>query len=124
GPERSVFATTARGRAALAATLEREDWTTQRERPPFLTWMALSWQARPGVFLRQVRRRQNFLKKELLREEDTLQGIQKEVGHRFHEAVWMVSLTIRQFQAELRWLRRISQEAHRRAPARHPQYSA
>jgi len=27
--------------------LEQEDWTTQREHPPFLTWMALSWQARP-----------------------------------------------------------------------------
>ncbi|HEV3253863.1 MAG TPA: PadR family transcriptional regulator [Candidatus Acidoferrales bacterium] len=123
GPERSVFATTARGRAALAATLEREGWTTQRERPPFLTWMALSWQARPGVFLRQVRRRQDFLKNELLREEATLRGIQAEVGHRFHEAVWMVSLTIRQFQTELRWLSKIAQEAHRRAPARRPQYA-
>jgi DNA-binding PadR family transcriptional regulator len=124
GPERSVFTTTARGRAALAATLEREDWTTQRERPPFLTWMALSWQARPGVFLRQVRRRQKFLEKELLREEATLRGIHQEVGHRFHEAVWMVSLTIRQFQTELRWLSKIAQEAHRRAPARRPQYAA
>jgi DNA-binding PadR family transcriptional regulator len=123
GPERSVFATSARGRAALAATLEREDWTTQRERPPFLTWMALSWQVRPGIFLRQVHRRQRFLQKELRREEATLRGIREEVGHRFHEAVWMVSLTIRQFQTELRWLRRISREAHRRAPARHPQYA-
>src|SRR5437879_174638 len=49
GPERSTFSTTAKGRAALANALEREEWTTQRERPPFLTWMALSWQARPGV---------------------------------------------------------------------------
>src|SRR5437868_5946594 len=29
GPERSVFATTPRGRAALASALEREDWTGQ-----------------------------------------------------------------------------------------------
>src|SRR6266481_1115945 len=29
GPERSVFATTARGRAALANALERGEWTTQ-----------------------------------------------------------------------------------------------
>src|SRR5262250_1062038 len=48
GPERRVFSTTAKGRAALASALEREDWTMHRERPPFLTWMALSWQARPG----------------------------------------------------------------------------
>jgi DNA-binding PadR family transcriptional regulator len=123
GPERSVFATTASGRAALAAALAREDWTTQRDRPPFLTWMALSWQARPGVFLQQVRRRQKFLEKELLREEATLRGIQEEVGHRFHEAVWVVSLTIQQFQTELRWLRKISRDAPRRAPARHPQYA-
>src|SRR5947199_7936505 len=36
GPERKVYSPTAKGRAALAAALEREDWTTQRERPPFL----------------------------------------------------------------------------------------
>ena len=55
GPERRVFVTSAKGRAALADALEREDWTTQRERPPFLTWIALSWQARPGIFQRQLR---------------------------------------------------------------------
>src|SRR5438046_2665244 len=97
GPERTVFTTSARGRAALADALEREDWTTQRDRPPFLTWMALSWQARPGVFQQQLRRRQNVLEKELAREEETLRGIRQEVGHRFHEAVWMVSLIIQQF---------------------------
>src|ERR1044071_3455580 len=40
GPERRIFSTAARGRATLAAALQREDWTTQRERPPFLTWIA------------------------------------------------------------------------------------
>src|SRR5437773_7179086 len=38
GPDRQVFATTAKGKAALAEALEREDWTMQRERPAFLTW--------------------------------------------------------------------------------------
>jgi DNA-binding PadR family transcriptional regulator len=123
GPERSVFATTAKGRAALADALERVDWTTQRERPPFLTWMALSWQARPGVFEEQLRRRQRFLEEELAREEAVLRSIREEVGHRFHEAVWMVSLVIEQFRTELRWLRKRSLEVHRRAPARHPQYA-
>jgi DNA-binding PadR family transcriptional regulator len=124
GPERRVFATTARGRAALAAALKRDSWTTQRERPPFLTWIALSWQATPGVFRRQVRRRQEFLERELARETATLREVRKEVGHRFHEAVWALSLTIQQFRAELRWLRSLSREVHRRAPARHPQYVA
>lgn len=123
GPERSVFSTTAKGRAALADALERADWTTQRERPPFLTWIALSWQARPGVFEQQLRRRRDFLEKELAREEATLRSIREEVGHRFHEAVWMVSLVIEQFRAELRWLGKLSGEVHRRAPARHPAYA-
>jgi DNA-binding PadR family transcriptional regulator len=123
GPERRVFTTTPKGRAALADALERAEWTTQRERPPFLTWIALSWQARPGVFERQLRRRQAFLEKELAREEETLRFIRKEIGHRYHEAVWMVSLVIEQFRAELRWLRKLSKEVHRRAPARYPEYA-
>jgi DNA-binding PadR family transcriptional regulator len=122
GPERSVFATTARGRAALADALEREEWTNQRDRPPFLTWIALSWQARPGVFAQQLRRREQFLQKELAREEATLRAIRQEVGHQFHEAVWMVSLITAQFRTELRWARKLSRERRRRASARHPQY--
>ena len=94
-----------------------------RERPPFLTWIALSWQARPGVFEKQLLRRQKFLEKELAREEATLRAIREEVGHRFHEAVWMVSLMIQQFRTELRWLRKTDSQVHRRAPARHPQYA-
>lgn len=117
GPERRVFATTAKGRAALAQALEREDWATQRERPPFLTWIALSWQARPGLFAEQIARRTKFLEKELVREQETLRAIHKEVGHRFHEAFWMVSLVIQQFRTELRWLRRLSRELQHRAPA-------
>ncbi len=124
GPERRIFATTAKGRATLADALEREDWATQRERPAFLTWLALSWQARPGVFQRQVRLRKKFLEKELAREEATLRGIRAEVGHRFHEAVWMVSLTIGQFRVELRWLQKLGREVHRRAPARNPRYAS
>jgi len=120
GPERYLFGTTAKGRTALADALEREDWTTHRDRPPFLTWMALSWQARPGVFQQQLRRRRKFLEDELAREEATLRAIRKEVGHRFHEAVWMVSLMMQQFRTELRWLDKLSREIHRRAPAQHP----
>jgi hypothetical protein len=60
------------------------------------------------------------LEAELAREEATLRAIRKEVGHRFHEAVWMVSLIIQQFRLELKWLRKLSREIHRRADARHP----
>jgi hypothetical protein len=85
--------------------------------------MALSWQARPGVFRRQLQRRRKFLEKELVREVATLRSIRREVGHRYHEAVWMVSLVIAQFRTELRWLRRLVREIPRRAPARHPDYA-
>ncbi|HMC29304.1 MAG TPA: PadR family transcriptional regulator [Candidatus Angelobacter sp.] len=120
GPERRVFSTSAKGRSALAAALEREDWTTQRERPAFLTWMALSWQARSGVVRRQLKRRKQFLERELAREEQTLLAVEKEVGHKFHEAVWMIRLVIEQFHTELRWLGRVERELDQRAPAEHP----
>ncbi len=124
GPERSVFETSAKGRAALAAALQREEWATHRERPPFLTWVALSWQARPAVFRQQIERRREFLKNEMSREEATLRSIKKEVGHRFHEAVWMVSLMIEQFRGELRWLRKLERELPRRAAAKHTMYES
>jgi DNA-binding PadR family transcriptional regulator len=120
GPERRTFATTSKGRDALAIALEREDWTTQRERPPFLTWMALSWQARPGIVRRQLKRRKQFLEQELAREEQTLLAVEKEVGHKFHEAVWMIGLLIEQFRTELRWLEKVECELERRRPALHP----
>ena len=122
GPERSVFGTSTAGRAALADALEREEWTDQRERPPFLTWIALSWQARAGVVERQLRRREKFLVNELEREVATLRAVRAEVGHRFHEAVWMLSLTIQQLRTELRWLRKMAREVPRRGSARQAQY--
>lgn len=124
GPERSTFETTAKGRAALADALEREEWTTQRERPPFLTWIALSWQARPGVFQEQIARRQKFLRQEIAREKEVLRSILKEVGHPYREAVWMVSHVIEQFKLESRWLRKLKRELSLRAGAQHPAYES
>jgi DNA-binding PadR family transcriptional regulator len=120
GPERRIFSTTAKGRAALAAALEREDWTNQRDRPPFLTWMALSWQASPRTVLKQLQRREKFLEGELHRELETLRAVEKEVGHVLHEAVWMIKLVIEQFRTELRWLREVMNELPHRAPAANP----
>jgi DNA-binding PadR family transcriptional regulator len=119
GPERRVFATTAKGRAALGSALARPDWTTHRERPPFLTWMALSWQAKQPVVREQLKRRKEFLLRELAREEETLRAVEAEVGHRFHEAYWMISLVIEQFRTELGWLEQVENELDRRAPAKH-----
>ena len=118
GPERIVLAATAAGRTALADALERADWATQRERPPFLTWVALSWLARPGIFEHQICRRRSFLETELAREKEILRSVLSEVGHPYHEAVWMLKLAIEQFKTELAWLGRMERELRRRAPAR------
>jgi len=119
GPERRVLATTARGRDALASSLEREDWALDRDRPQFLTWMALSWLARPGVAEQQLKRRRDFLERELDRERRTLEAVQAEVGHSFHEAVWMITLMIEQFETELRWIGKVEAGLAQRARAKH-----
>ncbi|MGA2431771.1 MAG: PadR family transcriptional regulator [Candidatus Acidiferrum sp.] len=123
GPERRVFEPTAKGGHALSDALEREEWTTQRDRPAFLTWVALSWQARGGVFQKQIARREKFLENELAREEETLRSILEEVGHPYHEAAWMVSLMIEQFKTELKWLQKVARELPRRAVAKNPAYA-
>lgn len=120
GPERAVFVITRKGKSALANALEREDWTVQREKPAFVTWMALSWQAREGVFAEQLRRREEFLKREWKREQATLASVLEEVGHSNHEAVWMIKLIIAQFETELRWIAQVRRGARKRAPARRP----
>ena len=122
GPERHVFATTPEGKTALADALEREDWAEQTERPPFLTWLALSWQCRSGVFQRQLRRRQEFLRGELARKQQILQAVLREVGHPFHEAVWMLSLVIEQLRTEVSWAEQVGREFPRREPAHNPEY--
>jgi len=124
GPERHVFSTTTKGRNALADALERNEWTTQRDRPAFLTWLALSWLARPGVVEQQLRRRKEFLEAEIARERATLRAVLRETGHRYHEAVWMIRLVIAQFEQELQWLEEVAAELPKRARARHPQIAA
>lgn len=119
GPERQVYSTSEKGRLALADSLEREYWATQRDRPAFLTWLALSWLARPGAILQQLKRRNEFLNRELARERKTIRAVMAEVGHQYHEAIWMLSLGIQQIRLEKRWLRRLSYSIQRRAAALH-----
>ncbi len=122
GPERRIFTTTAVGRLALSKALERKEWTTQRERPPFLTWMALSWLAPPEVVRKQLQRRSEYVKKQLKHERATLQSVMAEVEHVHHEAVWMLELVIEQLDTELCWANRIEKQLHFRAPAKHPPF--
>lgn len=120
GPERRVLATSAAGRTALADALERHDWTTQRDRPAFATWMALSWLARPDVFAAQLEKRRSFLDAEIARAKATLRSVEDEVGHPYHEAVWILTLFIDQLTTERKWIAKVVREAPKRAPARRP----
>ena len=118
GPERRVFKTTEPGRGHLADALESARWARTRVHQPFLTWLALSWQARPRAFQKQLKERRLFLERQLGEEQATLKDVLKEVGHPYHEAVWMLKLVIAQMQLELKWLDRIDRETSKRAPAR------
>ena len=124
GPKKQSFAASKRGRAALAGALAAEDWATRRERPRFLTWLALSWQASRRTFQSQLRRRGEFLRKELRRERRTLASVLDEVGHPYHEAVWMLSLMIAQLETEQRWLGKVRRQSRRRALALYPALEA
>src|SRR6266700_685803 len=105
-----------RQRPVLAAMRKGE----RAKRGEELTTPALSWLARPGVFRRQLKKRRKFLLKELKREKATLMSIYEEVGHKSHEAVWMVGLMIDQLRTEIRWNRQLEQSLARRARALYP----
>ncbi len=104
GPERRVYRVTAAGRRAYAAALARPEWATQRPPPPFLTWLVLATHADAAVRARQLARRRAFLEAEAARERATLAAIRTNTGPTFAVAALVVSLTIRQFEAELAWL--------------------
>jgi len=104
GPERRVYRVTAAGRRAYAAALARPEWATQRPPPPFVTWLVLATHADPAVRARQLARRRAFLEAEAMRERATLAAIMTGTGPTVVVAALVVSLTIRQFEAELAWL--------------------
>jgi DNA-binding PadR family transcriptional regulator len=117
GPERRIMETTPLGREQLAQALEATHWVRQRVHQPFLIWLALSWQARPRTFRKQLTSRKKLLEEQLKEERATLADVIDEVGHPYHEAVWMLQLLIEQKETELRWVERILQDTDKRAPA-------
>jgi len=119
GPEKRVLETTALGREHLADALEAKSWVNKKVHQPFLIWLALSWQARPRTFRKQLNSRKKILEQTLNEERATLEDVLTEVGHPFHEAVWMLELTIQQLEVELQWVERILKAADKRGPALH-----
>jgi len=118
GPERRVFQTTDEGRRQLADALEAPHWTNAKVHEPFQTWLALSWQARPRAFAQQVKRRRKHLEEILAAERATLADVLNEVGHPYHEAVWMLKLVVAKLELELKWLEQVERETPKRAPAK------
>jgi len=103
GPERRTLAPTAQGRRALAGALARSEWATERPPSPFLTWMVLSWQARPRDFVAQVERRRRFVQAQLGEDRAALDAVIAETSPS-SDAAMIVRLGIRQFETELAWL--------------------
>ena len=85
-----------------------------------MTWLALSWLASPAVVKKQLRRRRAYLEAEIVRERATLDSVLEEVGHEFHEAVWMIKLMIAQFETELAWTKQVEADLPHRGKAKHP----
>jgi len=70
--ERTVFAPTAQGLAALAADLGHDDWAKGRTANPFATWLGLSIHAGQDTMLPMIAARRQFLLEELARERASL----------------------------------------------------
>src|SRR3954471_7936603 len=100
GPERRVYRPADGGRRLFADALARARWATQRPPHPFLTWMVLSWQARPRDFQAQIARRRKFLEREIAEDTAALSAVIQETSPT-SDAAMVVRLSIRQFQTEL-----------------------
>ena len=103
GPDRRIFRPTMAGRRALADALARADWATQEIPSPFVTWLVLSWQARPRDVVAQVARRRTFVEDKLVFERAALEDVIKETSPS-SDAAMVVRLAIAQHEVELNWL--------------------
>ncbi len=106
GPERRTFRPTADGRRGLADALARADWTSRQVPAPFLTWLVLSWQARPRDAIIQIHRRRRFVSDKIAFEREALRSIIAETSPT-SDAAMVVRLAIAQYRVELAWLDRV-----------------
>jgi DNA-binding PadR family transcriptional regulator len=103
GPERRVYKPSDAGRRLLSDQLAHAKWATQRPPDPFLTWLVLSWQARPRDFAAQIARRRNFIARQIVEDQAALDAIIAETSPT-SDAAMIVRLGLRQFEVELAWL--------------------
>lgn len=107
GPERRVLKPSASGRRMLTQSLAREDWATQRPPPPFLTWMVISWQAKPEDFVAQVERRREFLRAQVAEDRAALDAVIEETSAS-SDAAMVVRLSLQLMETELAWLEEVA----------------
>lgn len=103
GPERRVYRPSENGRRLLSDQLGHAQWATQRPPDPFLTWLVLSWQARPRDFAAQIARRRKFVARQIEEDSAALAAIIAETSPS-SDAAMIVRLGLRQFEVELEWL--------------------
>lgn len=106
GPEKTTFEITKKGEEALTKALDNEKWVHHRPQSLFLTWMALSNNASSSVIKKMLQQRKQYLTKELNREKETLKSFKQANDPMAKAGELMVTLTIQQFQLELKWLKK------------------
>ena len=101
GPERITYKPARKAARAMDKALSQTKWVEQRPPSPFVTWAALALNASGDNVETQITRRAAFLKSEIVREKKTLASFKGYDGRDVAVAKVLVTLVIKQFQAEL-----------------------
>ncbi len=104
GPDSATVRITRTGRLALNRRLADDDWVQRRDRPLFLTWLALCSTLPTASIVAGIDARTKFLVAQRERERRTLGSIERDVTVTSCFPKAMVDLAIRQFDVELLWL--------------------
>jgi DNA-binding PadR family transcriptional regulator len=104
GPERRIYTPTSAAKSALADSLGKATWASQRPPTPFITWTVLSIHARRKGVASILRRRRAFLHAQIKKERRTLEDIRLDSGPTVPVATSVVKFALRQFELELAWL--------------------
>jgi DNA-binding PadR family transcriptional regulator len=102
--DRIVYTTTDKGRKELREALAQPAWAASRVAQPFATWIGLSIHVDKKTRTRQLIARQVFLNQEIERETASLLYIKTLISDRAKSGRAIVSLVIKQLEAELIWI--------------------
>jgi DNA-binding PadR family transcriptional regulator len=103
--ERTIYRPTKEGSQELRKSLVKDDWVTARVAQPFSTWLGLSIHLSAAEKAGVLRAREKFLQAEIAREQASLAYIKTLSSARAKVGYEIVKLVLRQFEAELEWIR-------------------